>query len=202
MAKYEDSVTVFENTEREEKIVKNKADALTTKNQKPTITGGLITTQPGNIVFDKQQKLALSGDTIKIGSYGSSGVFDLYGYQVKFTDLSIALTTVTTTTTAAVNSSTSVPVASRNGMIDSVSTISGIGINPYVATPTISSGAGSVSGAGTIVLSAEQTLENGATLTVGNTGQTATITGNIEILKSGTANQTIYFDVENLISIT
>ena len=202
IAKYEDSVTILENTEQEEKIVKNKADALITKNQKPTITGGLITTQPGNIVFDKQQSLALSGDTIKIGSYGSSGVFDLYGYQVKFTDLSIALTTVTTTTTAAVNSSTSVPVASRNGMVDSVSTISGIGINPYVATPTISSGAGSVSGAGTIVLSAEQTLENGAVLTVGNTGQTATITGNIEILKSGTANQTIYFDVENLISIT
>ncbi len=193
---------MFENTEREQKIIKNKAEALTTKGQKPTITGGLVTTQPGNVIFDKQQSYALSGDTIKIGSYGLGGIFDLYGYQVKFTDLAVALTTVTTTTTSAVNSITSVPVASRNGMIDSVSTIGGIGIDPSVADPTISSGAGSVSGAGTIVLSAAQTLENGATLTVGNTGQTITVTGNIEILKSGTANQTIYFDVEKLVSIT
>lgn len=202
IANYEDTVTIFENTEREQKIIKNTAEALTTKGQKPTITGGLVTTQPGNVIFDKQQSYALSGDTIKIGSYGLDGIFDLYGYQVRFTNLAIALTTVTTTTTSAVNSSTSVPVASRNGMIDSVSTISGIGIDPSVADPTISSGAGSVSGAGTIVLSAAQTLENGATLTVGNTGQTINITGNIEILKSGTANQTIYFDVEKLVSIT
>lgn len=202
IANYKDTIKIFENTEQEQTIIRNKAEALTTKSQKPTITNGLVTTQPGNVVFDKQQSYALSGDTIKIGSYGLGGVFDLYGYQVRFTDLAIALTTVTTTTTSAVNSSTSVPVASRNGMIDSVSTISGIGIDPSVADPTISSGAGSVSGAGTIVLSAAQTLENGATLTVGNTGQTITVTGNIEILKSGTANQTIYFDVEKLVSIT
>ena len=202
VAKYKDTVTIFENTERERKIIKNKADALRTKGQKPTITGGLVTTQPGNVVFDKQQVYALAGDTIKVGAYGLEGVLNVYGYEIKITDLTIELTTVTTTTTTAVNNSTSVPVASRNGMLDSVSTISGIGIDPSVADPTISSGAGSVSGAGTIVLSAAQTLESGTTLTVGNSGQTITITGNVEIVKSGTENKTIYFDVDKLLSIT
>ena len=201
IANYKDTVKIFENTEQEQTIIKNKAEALTTKSQKPTITNGLVTTQPGNVVFDKQQSLALSGDTIKIGSYGLDGIFDLYGYQVRFTDLAVTLTTVTTTTTSAVNSSTTVPVASVNGIMPSTSTISGIGIDSYSADPTVQSRS-VTSGAGNLTLSAAQTLESGATLTVGNTGQTINITGNIEILKSGTANQTIYFDVEKLVSIT
>ena len=46
-----------------------------------------------------------------------------------------------------------------------------------------------------------QTLESGITLTYANSGQIATITGNIEIIKAGTSNQTIYFDVEKLLSM-
>mgnify|MGYP001299524030 CR=1 FL=1 len=58
------------------------------------------------------------------------------------------------------------------------------------------------SGAGNLVLSAAQTLEDGITLTYVDSGQVATITGNIEVIKAGTANQTIYFDVEKLLSIS
>jgi hypothetical protein len=53
-----------------------------------------------------------------------------------------------------------------------------------------------------LVLSAAQTLEDGMTLTFGTGGQTAVITGNIEILKAGTSNQTLRLDVEKLLSIT
>ena len=49
-------------------------------------------------------------------------------------------------------------------------------------------------------MSAVQTLESGVTLTVGNTGRIATITGNIEIVKAGTANQTLRFDMGKLLS--
>ena len=119
-----------------------------------------------------------------------------------FTDLKLELTPITTTTTSAVSNSTSVPVASRNGILDSVSTVSGIGINPALANPTVSSGAGAVSGAGTIVLSAAQTLEDGITLTFSGAGQVATITGNVEVIKAGDADATIRFDMDRLLSIT
>jgi len=95
-----------------------------------------------------------------------------------------------------------VPIASRNGILDSVSTASGIGIDASSVNPTVASGAGSVSGAGTVVLNVAQTLESGITLTFAGAGQTAIITGNVEVIKAGTANATLRFDVERLVSIT
>ena len=105
-------------------------------------------------------------------------------------------------TTAASSASTSVAVASRNGILDGVSTVSGIGINAKLVDPTVASGAGAVSGAGTIVLSAAQTIEDGATLAFANAGLVATITGNIQIIKAGKADATIRFDIDKLLSIT
>ena len=148
--------------------------------------------------------MALAGDTLKVGGYGTTEILRVYGYDVIFSNLAIALTPVTTTTTAASagGSSANVVVASRTGILDSVSTASGIGINANLAAPTVSSGAGAVSGAGTIVLDAVQSLESGITLAFANAGITATITGNIEVLKVGTASQTLRFDVDKLLSIT
>jgi len=202
IGRYEDTVTLYEGKESEEKIIKNKAPFASTKNQKPTVVKGLVTAQPGNIVFDKQQKLALAGGGLKIGGYGTDKINDIYGYDVVFSDLEVALTPITTTTTEACINSTSVTVAERSGILDSVSTVSGIGINPSAAVPTVSSGAGAVSGQGAIVLSAAQNIESGATLTFANAGLVATITGNIEVLKAGTASETIRLDVEKILSIT
>ena len=200
IAKYEDTVTVFEGTERQEIIIKNQAPALDTKSIKPTIVNGVVTTQQGSIIFNQQQELALGGNTITIGGYGDSLLLSTYDYDVRFTDLAITLTAMTTTTTSVVSSSTTIPVASVKGVLPSITTVSGIGIDPSVANPTVSSRS-VTNGAGNIVLSAAQTLESGITLTLGNTGQVATITGNIEVLTAGTADKTIYFDLEKLISI-
>ena len=202
VANYEDSVTLFEASFDERILVKNFAPFKDTKNQTPTVSKGVVTVQPGNVVFDKQQKLALAGDAIRIGGYGQENIQKTNGYELLFTDLKLELTPITTTTTSAVSNSTNVPVASRNGILDSVSTVSGIGINPALANPTVSSGAGAVSGAGTIVLSAAQTLEDGITLTFSGAGQVATITGNIEVIKAGDADATIRFDMDRLLSIT
>ena len=196
---YEDIVTLFEGTENEKRIIKNERPALSTLAKKPTIVKGLVTVQEGQIVFDKQQVLALAGDTMKIGGYGESEILRVYGWEVKFTDLAIALTPVTTTTTEATSAHATIAVADREGIINNVSTVSGIGINPAVADPTLTTGGG-LDGAGDWVMSAVQTLESGITLTVGNTGRIATITGNIEVLKAGTSDQTIRFDIEKLLS--
>jgi len=88
-----------------------------------------------------------------------------------------------------------------NGILNSVSTVSGIGIDPTVVDPTVASGAGAA-GAGTIVLSATQSLESGVTLSFANTGLVATISGNIQVLKAGTASQALRIDIEKLLSIT
>ena len=196
---YQDIVTLFEGTEKENKIIKNERPALSTLAKKPTVAKGLVTVQEGQIVFDKQQVLALAGDTLKVGGYGESEILRVYGWEVKFTDLAIALTAPTTTTTEATSAHATIAVADREGVINNVSTVSGIGINPALADPTLTTGGG-LDGAGDWVMSAVQTLESGITLTVGNTGRIATITGNIEIVKAGTADQTLRFDVEKLLS--
>jgi hypothetical protein len=196
---YEDTITLFEGTEKQEKIIKNQVTALGTLAQKPTIVNGLVTVQAGQIVFDKQQVLALGGDTLKIGGYGEQNVLDVYGYEIILSDLAIALTAPTTTTTEATSAHATIAVADREGIINTVSTVSGIGIDPSVADPTLTTGGG-LDGAGDWIMSAVQTLESGITLTVGNTGRIATITGNIEILKAGTSDQTLRFDIEKLLS--
>jgi len=202
VAEYKDSTIELEGTKYEKEIIKSRVPALRTIGKKPTVAKGLVTVQAGDIIFNTQLPLGVADATIKVVGYGESAIFDLYGYRVRFSDMAVALTPITTTTTSSVSGSTSVPVTSRNGILDSVSVVSGIGINPRVENPTVSSGAGAVSGGGTIVLSAAQTLEDGITLTFTGAGQTATITGNIEVLETGTANQTLRFDVERLLSIT
>ena len=68
-------------------------------------------------------------------------------------------------------------------------------------TPKVVSGAGSVTGAGTVVLSAAQTLQNGVELTFPRASTTATITGNIKVNKVGNENITLSFDLEKLLTM-
>jgi hypothetical protein len=202
IAKYQDTIAEFPGTKQEKIIIKKEVQPISTLTIKPIITKGEVTTQAGGVVFDKQQVLAFGGITLEVGGYGESEILRLYGYDVVFSDLAIALTPITTTTTAAVNNSTSVPVTSRNGILDDISTVSGIGIDPTLVNPTVDTGAGAVTGDGTLVLTTAQTLEDGATLTFAGAGQTATITGNIQVVKAGSDSQTLRFDVDKLLSIT
>lgn len=196
---YRKTITAFANTEQEKNFTVASAPALNTKFQTPTVVNGLVTVQPGNIVFDKQQVLALAGDTLKIGGYGLQQVLSVHGYDIKITDLELTLTAPTTTTTATSISSATVTVADREGVINNVSRVGGIGIDSSVQNPLITAGGGT-DGAGTFTVDAVQNLESGTTLTIENTGRIATITGNIEIITAGTADATLRFDVDNLLS--
>jgi hypothetical protein len=201
VADYYDTVTILECTEDEQVIVKTKVPAIDTKSQKPTIIKSLVTVQPGDITFDKQQVLALAGNTLKVGGYGINEISRVSGWDVRFTNLAIALTAPTTTTTAT-TTTPAIIVANTEGVINNVSRVGGIGINPALQNPLITAGGGGT-GAGTWTTgTAAQTLENGITLTIENTGRVATITGNIEIIKAGTEDLTIYFDLEKLLSDT
>jgi hypothetical protein len=196
---YIDATVLYADTENETTITNNYVPALDNNNQTPTVSKGFVTVQPGNIVFDKQQILGLAGDTIKIGGYGKSLINDIFGYEVEITDLQLTLTAPTTTTSGAVSNSTTIGVADREGVINNVSRISGIGINPALQDPLITAGGGA-DGAGNFTADAAQTLESGITLTIQNTGRIATITGNIEITKVGNTDATFRFDVDKLLS--
>jgi hypothetical protein len=198
---YEDTITIFENTEKEQVIVKNKIQAVDTKAQKPTIVKGLVTVQPGDITFNKQQVLALAGDTLKIGGYGESEILRVFGWDVKFTDLKVTLTAPTTTTSGVVTGNAIIGVNNVEGVINNVSRVGGIGINPALQNPLITGGGGAT-GAGNWTADAVQTLESGITLTIENTSRVAIITGNIEIIKAGTASQILRFDLEKFLSDT
>tara|TARA_R110000737_G_scaffold65075_2_gene92877 strand:- start:1422 stop:2528 length:1107 start_codon:yes stop_codon:yes gene_type:complete len=199
VSQYQDTVTTQQGTKNEKLIVKNKVPAISYLGKKPTIVKGLVTVQEGQIVFNNQQVLALASDTLKVGGYGEEEIFRIYGWDVRFTDLKIALTPTITTTTEAISANATIGVASKEGVINNVSKVGGIGIDPSTQNPLITSGGGAT-GAGDWVMGVAQTLENGITLTVENTSRTATISGNIEIIKAGTEGRTLRFDVNRLLS--
>ena len=200
IAEYEDFTLIDENTPRETKIRTRIYPAVDATKKKPTISKGVITTQEGEIIFNQGQNLAVGGTAIKVGGYGEELIKNVYGYEVVFSDLAVALTKPTTTTTSTI-SNTTIAVADTEGVINNVSRLSGIGIDPSVQSPLITGGGGT-DGSGNWTVDAAQNLESGITLTVENTGRTATITGKILIKKAGNADRTLRIDVDNILSMS
>ena len=176
----------------------NVAEAGVQTTGSPTVTNGVVTAQPGNIVLNKQQADALKDDTIKVVAYTPDRIKSLTGYEFKVSNIKAELTKPTTTTTAVVSGSRTIPVADREGILNNVSRISGIGIDPSSADPVVTAG-GKTDGAGNWTAAANQTLESGITLTIENTGRIVTITGDIEFSKIGEDDVTIFFDVEQFL---
>tara|TARA_R110002020_G_scaffold11361_4_gene42853 strand:+ start:9927 stop:13352 length:3426 start_codon:yes stop_codon:yes gene_type:complete len=198
---YSDKTTTSLGTKEERTRVSKILPAVSTKGLKPTVVKGLVTTQAGDITFSNQLPLSLGGTAMKIGGYGESEALRLYGWDIQFTDLEITLTPPTTTTreASAGGSSADIDVNSKEGVINNVSRVSGVGINPALQNPLITAGGGAT-GTGDWTMDAAQTLENGTILTVENTSRVATITGNIRINKAGNASQILRFDVDKLLS--
>jgi len=172
--------------------------ALETLGQKPTIVNGIITQQKGNFTLNTKVHGDLAGQDSVFYAYGPIAIKKIHNSDLVISDLKVELVPQTTTTTSAVSASATIPVADREGTIQNLSTVSGIGINPAVASPTVTSA--TADGAGNWTLSAAQTLESGVTLTLGNTSRSATITGNIEFKNLDDTNFNLYIDVEKFLS--
>jgi len=207
IASYSDTTTVLEGTESEETITNVKIDPLEKLGAKPTIsrdasTKIVTTTQTGNVTFDNQQVLALAGDTCTFHAYGRRAIKQLTNWDIELSDLAVTITKPSTTTSA-VSDSASVPVANGDGIMDDVSTVSGIGIDPTANDPTVTNIASYSGTTATLTLSSPQTLESGATLTFDGAARIITISGNIEVKGSDqTVNTTLYFDLEKFITAT
>ena len=199
ITRYEETATVLAGEVGEYTYVKNFAKAIDTLGAKPTMSKGIVTAQTGNITFGVAQKLVLASDAINVYGYGYSMIESLSGYDITLSDLEVTLDTITTTTTAAVNNSTTIPVAEQGSIMDDISIMSGIGVNPAVVNPIVTNKA-AATGAGNLTVSAAQTLESGATLTFSGAGRIATITGDIEIHKIGNSSATFHFDLDKFLT--
>ena len=186
--------------EVENNVVNVSVPPLDTVGLKPTIVKGLVTKQLGNITFNEPLINDVDDTNSKyFFGYGLGSIKRIHNTEIRVTDLKVELTAPTTTTTEATSAHATIAVTDREGVINNVSTVSGIGIDPSVADPTITSGGGA-DGAGDWVMNATQTLENGITLTVGRTSRVAVITGSIEFINIDDANFTLYFDLERFLN--
>jgi len=189
------------------RIIK-KVPAVYKKGQKPTLSRNattkiLTTTQLGDVTFNKQQKLLLAGDAFKLIAKGSGNIKSLVGWDVAFSNLTAKILPVKTTTTQAVSNSATVTVASGDGIMDDVSTVSGIGITGTPLVTTIGSYSG---GTATITFSKNQTLENGIDLNFHGAGEIVVVSGEVEVLNSNQITPgwdgNFYLDIESFITAT
>ena len=114
--------------------------------------------------------------------------------NISISDVSVALTQISTTTSSGVSNSTTIPVAEA-GNISVGMTMRGIGVSASAANPTVVS-KNVTSGAGNVVVSAAQTIENGQTLFFDGGSNVVTITGTINLSNMPINNLSLFFDLE------
>ncbi len=210
VSSYEEAVTSLTGYEAEKRIIKVKKQAFE-KIGVPTITRdagtkAVTTVQAGNIVFDKQQAAALASDNIIIVGFGQDGIKSLTGWDIELTDMIVTLTKPTSLVSSSTFNSTSVVVASADGVMDDVTTVSGFNIDSSVADPTVTNIASYTGSSATLTLSSAQSLEAGETLTFNNSARIITISGNVKVISAGSNpaywDGILSFDVENFITAT
>ena len=117
-------------------VVNASAPALDPLGYKPTITNGVITKQLGNITFSNK----IIGDVDDVNAkvfyaHGPSAIKTIHNTEIKLSDLKVELATPVTTVTSD-STDTTIPVANREGVINNISTISGIGVDTTLARST------------------------------------------------------------------
>ena len=208
VGRYLEALTEAAGTKYAKTRIIKKVPAVYKKGQKPTLSRNattkiLTTTQLGDVTFNKQQKLLLAGDAFKLIAKGSGNIKSLVGWDVAFSNLTAKILPVKTTTTQAVSNSATVTVASGDGIMDDVSTVSGIGITGTPLVTTIGSYSG---GTATITFSKNQTLENGIDLNFHGAGEIVVVSGEVEVLNSNQITPgwdgNFYLDIESFITAT
>ena len=189
IAKYEEKVTLFEDTEKEEELTLKKVEAVDKSKDIPTVVKGIETVAPGTVVFSQQMPLAFAGDALKIVGYGKDNINTLTGWNISFSNLKASLNEITTLTNGVVSDATitvdsvlgiaSETTQTVDGAITSSSKVVLDNIDGlFVDQVLYAVSAGSLSGnptitsvneaTKTITLSSKQTFADGITLTFAN----------------------------------
>jgi len=160
---------------------------------------GRVTAQAGNITFNVQQADALKSDAdVLMIAQGAEAIRQATGMQVLVSDTAITPTQVFTTTTAASSASTTIALTEVANIVVGQS-VRGVGINSAVANPTVVSKS-VATGAGNIVVSSAQSLEDEATLFFDGATNSLTMTGTINVKNMSITDTTLFFNVERFLT--
>jgi len=154
--------------------------------------------QKGNITFNIQQVNAIAGDTVRLIAQGTSAILSSTEAEVSISGVTVTQDELGVVTTAATSASTTIPI-NQTAFIVPGQTISGVGINSAVADPTVISKS-TASGAGNIVVSSAQTLEDALTLSVNGPTAKFDITGTLNIKNMPISDLYLYLNVERFVA--
>ena len=169
---------------------------------------GEITAQAGDIIFETPIGAEFTAASYNFQAYGTSLIESITNSSgIKITNLKVndgeefyAETTVDDASATGSASLSDFDVASKNGIMDDVSTVSGINITSSAADPTVTTIASST-GKNITVTPGGHYLENGQTITFNGATQRVEITGDIEISDVGTASRILYLDLDKFLTI-
>lgn len=171
--------------------------AIVKSTKKPTYTSGVVSKQLGIITHANQQTVASANQSFNAFAYGRKQISSLTYCDAVFTNLNVSLTKVTTNTSSAI-SNANLAVDDRSGAINNVTRVKAIGIDGTSGYPLITSGAGA-DGAGTLVMSSSQNIEDDQVVEFLGTGSVVTITGDVEFKRFPVANTTLFFDASTFL---
>tara|TARA_R100001443_G_scaffold98718_2_gene105780 strand:+ start:4666 stop:5967 length:1302 start_codon:yes stop_codon:yes gene_type:complete len=155
----------------------------------------ILVDHPGGTVVISNSSTFVADRTLTFKGYGSvaSKVFNNTSFSIS--NFKVELADVTTTTDAAVSNSTTIPIASTDGIKAADTTImSGVGV---IGTPHVDA----ISSGVNVTASAAQTIENGQTITFKGSSRTATITGDVTVSSYGSDNLTLTLELDNILTV-
>jgi len=160
---------------------------------------GRVTAQAGNITFSVQQPDALKSDSeVRIIAQGVEAIKTATGMNVSLSNVVITPGQVKLTTSAASSASTTIALDNVGGAVVGA-VVRGVGISAALANPTVVSKS-VATGAGNIVVSSAQTLEDGTTLFIDDFGGKLDLTGTINVSNMPISDTTLYFSVERFLT--
>lgn len=171
-------------------------------------TYGEITTQAGDIIFETPVGAEFTATSYVFQAYGIPLIESLTNSEgIKITNLKVNdgedFSVTTTVNDASATGSASLSdfdVTSKNGIMDDISTVSGTNITSTAANPTVTTIASST-GKNITVTPGGHFLENGQSVTFNGATTVVTITGDIEILNTGTTSRSMYLDLDRFLII-
>jgi len=148
----------------------------------------------GTVTID-QSSTFVADRTLTFKGKGSDATKNFNNTSFSIKNLTLTIDPVVTTTDSAVSSSTTIPIASTDGIKAAEGVImSGVGV---VGTPHVDA----VSSGVNVTASAAQTIENGQTITFTGSSRTATITADVTILSHGDDDMTITLALDNILTV-
>ena len=182
-------------------VVNFDIPALDVLGYQPVYEHGTLSTQQGIITFNTPQIVASNRNVgTKLYAYGPSNILTVNNSNLKITNLKAEITEVSTTISdASADGATALndfDVASVSGIMDDVSTVHGVNLNPTGVTPTVTT----ISSSNLTLTPGGHSVQNGQTLTFKGAGRVFTITGDIEFQNVDTRNFALQFDLEKFIT--